>query len=145
MVRDAAGHDAVEMRQIGFDIDRDAVKADPFAHLYAVGRDLVLARGAVGQGRFLGPLDPDADAAFANLALDVELVQRRDHPVFKALDELPHVAPAGGDMKHDIGHALAGAVIGVLPAAARLINWKAVRLGQVSRIGAGAGLPRPGL
>ena len=51
---DAAGNDAVEMRQVGFDIDRDAVKTDPAADLDADRGDLVLGDRAIGAGRQIG-------------------------------------------------------------------------------------------
>ena len=43
MLADAAGHDAVEMREIRIDIDRDAVERNPVPHADADGRDLVFA------------------------------------------------------------------------------------------------------
>src|SRR5579862_4313570 len=37
---DAAGYDAVEMREIGVDVERHAVKRHPAPHAYADGGDL---------------------------------------------------------------------------------------------------------
>src|SRR5579883_25360 len=64
MLADAARDDAAVMREIGIDIEGDAVKADPMAHADADGGDLLLAALAL--------VDPDADAARAPLARHVE-------------------------------------------------------------------------
>ena len=71
----SAGHDTGKMIQIRFDIDRNTVKADPFAQADADGGDLVFGRGACGGQGFVIARHPDPDAAFANLSLDVETVQ----------------------------------------------------------------------
>ena len=47
MIADAAGDDACEMAEVGFDIDRDAMKADPAAQLYADGGDFTEAWAVV--------------------------------------------------------------------------------------------------
>src|SRR5580692_5803626 len=48
MVGDAAGHDSRVVRQVGLDVDRNAVERHPVADAHADGGDLVLARMAVG-------------------------------------------------------------------------------------------------
>ena len=63
----AAGHDAVVVREVRLDVDRDAVERHPVADAHTDGSDLVLARAAVGQGRFVGAGHPDADPAVAAL------------------------------------------------------------------------------
>ena len=60
---DAAGHDAGEMPEVGLDVDRDAVEADPAADAHADRGDLVLGRAAVGLRRPVGAHHPDADPA----------------------------------------------------------------------------------
>ncbi len=85
-----------------------------------------------------GPPHPDADAVVAPLAAHVEGGERADDPFLQRGDEGPHVRLAPVEVEHHIGHPLAGAVIGELPAAAGLVDRKA-RLDQFLRLGAGAG------
>ncbi len=136
--RDAAGHDAAEMRQVGFDIERNAMEGHPAAHAHADGRDLVLGHPAGKAARLVRPLDPDADAALAALALDVEILQRGDDPALQAGDEAAHVLAAAVEVEHDIGDPLSRAVIGELPAAPGLMHGK-TPIEQVLRLCRGAG------
>ena len=69
---------------------------------------------------FVRPAHPDADAVLAPLAAHVEGGKRADDPFLQCGDEAPHVRPAPAQIEHHIGHALAGPVIGHLPAAAAL-------------------------
>uniref|UniRef100_A0A0N4Z8I6 DNA helicase n=1 Tax=Parastrongyloides trichosuri TaxID=131310 RepID=A0A0N4Z8I6_PARTI len=108
---DAAGHDAAEMIQVGLHVQADAVEADPFADFHADGGDLVLTAPA----RALA-FDPDADAPLTHPRLDAELIQSADDPVFQAMHEGAHVLAAPVQVEHDISHALAGTMIGELPA-----------------------------
>ena len=127
------------MAQIGLHIDRQPVEADPFAQAHSDGGDLVFARGAVGQGRLFGTRDPDAHAAGTNLTGDVEFGQCGDDPAFQLLHKAPHVLASGVEVQKHIGHPLAGAVIGVLPAAPRRVHGEAVGVGQVLGLCGGAG------
>src|SRR6185436_386891 len=78
LLADPARHDAAEMTEIGIDVDRDAVERHPAPHPHADGGDLVLA--AVMR-------DPDADAALAPLALDIEARQSADDPFLQVAHE----------------------------------------------------------
>ena len=83
-------------------------------------RDLVLAAGAL-----VRPAHPDADPVLAPLAAHVERRQRADDPFLQRRDEAAHVRAAALEVEHHIGDALARAVIGELPAAAR--RWTGKR------------------
>ena len=88
--------------------------------------------------------DPDADAAFAPLALDVEAVEGADQPLLQAIDVAADVLRRDASVRraqveHDVGGALARAMIGPLPATAGVEGGKAGRVGQFRRFGRGAG------
>jgi biotin carboxyl carrier protein len=123
-----------EVGQVRLDVQADAVERHPAAQLHPDGGDLVLARPADSLA-----LDPDADAAVADLALDVEGGQGADDPGLQRRDEGAHVAPRAGQVEHHIGHPLAGAVIGELAAAAAGEHRQAARVEQVFRLGRDAG------
>src|SRR5690606_16871104 len=116
-------------------IQRDAVETDPTADADADGGDLVLAQCAAGAGA----VDPDADAALAPLALHAEFGERLDQPFLEAANEAAHVATAPGEVEHHIGHALPGAVIGRLAAAAGADHRETLRVENVAVLCAGAG------
>ena len=118
MLADAAGHDAGEMREVRLDVDRDAVERHPVAHADADGGDLVFARSP------RRTQTPTRSSRRSPLTLNC--VERVDHPLLEAGHEGAHVAAAALEVEHHIGHALAGAVIGVLPAAPRLEHREAV-------------------
>ena len=80
---------------------------------------------------------PDADAAVGAARFDPEQRQRVDHPAFERRYISAHVAPALCQVELDITDPLAGSVIGITPAAARVINGKA-RIEQFGGIGAGS-------
>src|SRR4051794_23932477 len=101
------------MLELGLDVERDAVKAHPAPHADADRGDLVLDLEAL-----VGPAHPDADPVLAPLTLDVEAREAADQPFLERRDEGTHVRAAPLQVEHDIGNALAGAVIGELPAAA---------------------------
>src|SRR5690606_17779469 len=92
-----------------------------------------------GAGRALGPHDPDADALVAPLAADVEGGKRVDDEVLERGDEGAHVLAPPLEVEHEVGHTLAGAVIGVFAAAAGLVDGEALVLDQVLAARAGAG------
>ena len=78
------------------------------ADAHARGGDLGLASAA--------PVDPDADPSLVPPALDVEPREGADEPLLEPAHVPAHVAAALPQIKHDVGHPLARAVIGV-PAA----------------------------
>ena len=125
--------------EVGIDVDREPVEADPAAQLDPDGGDLVLARRAVGAGRLVGPHHPDADPAGAALAGHVEVGEGGDHPILERGDEAAHVATAGIEVEHDIDDPLAGPVVGVLSATAGDMDRKAAGVGQILGPGRGAG------
>ena len=59
MLGDATGHDSIKMLQVGFDVDADAVKADPLAQPNPDCGDLVLCGLAVRLGTLVRALNPD--------------------------------------------------------------------------------------
>ena len=115
------------MCEIGRDVQRKAVERDPAFHAHAYRADLRLA-----PVRCVGP---DADAPFGAAGLDPEQRQRVDHPAFERGDIGAYIAPAPRQVELDIADALARAVIGVSPAAARIIDRKA-RVEQLGGVGA---------
>ena len=131
MVGNATGNDSRIVQKVGLDVDRDAVEGHPVSYADADGGDLVFARAAVGQRRFVRPHDPDADAAFPPFGLDVEAAQRADRPFLEVGNVTPYVLAARPKVEHHISHPLAGAVIGVLAAAARDMDRKAGGLKQI--------------
>ena len=65
---------------------------------------------------------PDADPPGLAPRLDAEVGERGDHPAFEAMDEAANVAPALLEVEHEVADPLAGAVIGVAPAAPGLVH-----------------------
>ena len=118
------------MRQVRFNVQRDAVPTHPSGDADADGADLGLHAG-----RRIG--HPDADAAVPALALDVEAVEGADQPFLQpvnvASDVLGGDAAMGtGQVEHDVGCALARAVICPLAAAASLEGRETGGIGQFS-------------
>ena len=113
-----AGNDAVEMAEIGIHIQADAVIAHPAPHPNADGRDLVFAP--------LAP-HPNPNPVLAPLAFHIERSKRCNQPFLKPRHKGPHILSPFFQIKHDIGHPLPGPVIGILPAAPRMMNRKAAR------------------
>ncbi|MBA7705861.1 hypothetical protein ES703_114701 [subsurface metagenome] len=116
----AAGHDGREVREVGLDVDGDAVEGNPAAQAHADRGDLVLMASAL-----IWAFDPDADAVLAPFAADVEMRQRADDPFLQPRHIGAHVGPAALEVEHHIGDALAGPVIGELAAAAGREQGKA--------------------
>ena len=112
----AARDDAVEMAEIGIHIQADAVIAHPAAHPNADGRDLVFAP--------LAP-HPNPNPVLAPLARHIECGKRCNQPFLKPRHKGPHILSPLFEIKHDISHPLAGPVIGILPAAPRMMHRKA--------------------
>ena len=78
-----------------------------------------------------------SDAILATLTAHVEGIERAHDPFFQAGHIGAHVGPPPLEVQHDIGHALAGAVIGELAAAAGGEQRKA-GVEQVGLLAAGA-------
>ena len=78
LLADSAGHDAVEMREVWLNIQRNAVEGYPFAQADADCRDLVLEACAL-----VRPLHPDPDTRGIGEAHDIEMIQRCDDPCFE--------------------------------------------------------------
>src|SRR5437764_106559 len=121
------------MREVAVDVERDPVQADPAPHTDADGGDLVLAAFAL-----VVPPHPDPDAVPAPLARNAERRQRADDPVLERSNEPAHVRSAALEIKHHIGNALAGPMIGELTAAAGRMD-RETGLDQFLGTGAGAG------
>jgi len=81
---------------------------------------------------------PNPDAVFAPFAGHVQGRQRADDPFLQGGDEAADVGAPAPEIEHDIGHPLAGSMIGELSAPAGRIDGKA-GLDQLPRFGAGAG------
>ena len=110
--------------------------AYPAADADADGGDLGLGAGRVG--------DPDADTAVAAFAVDAEAGEGADQPFLQAVDVAADVARRdgavrAGEVQHDVGHALAWAVIGPLSASAGGVGGEARGVGQLVWAGGGAG------
>src|SRR6516162_7656036 len=117
MFGDAARDDAAVMVELGIDVECDAMIGHPAPHAHADRGDLFLTT--------TGPRDPDTDAAVAPLTADVEMHERVDHPLFEPVDMAAHIAVAADEIQHDIGDALAGAVISVAAAAPGSVHRQA--------------------
>ena len=105
MPGDSAGHDSVEMPEVGFDVDRDAVETDPASPgVCRWRRSCPRERGAVGQGRFLGPADPVADAPVARLATNTLNSAARRSPSFPARSRRHERRGRARPRPHDIDH-----------------------------------------
>ena len=106
-------------REIGSDVQREAVEADPAAHPDADGTDLCLA--AVTE------VDPDADVARAEPGLDADRRQRGDQPGFQPLDEDTDIGSAASEVEHHVANPLPRPVIGDAAAAAGPVDGEARR------------------
>src|SRR5665648_28717 len=113
------------MRKVRIDVQADAMQAHPAAYADPDGGDLRVA-------------DEDADRARPPFAFDAETRKRGDQPGFEGCDIGPDVTATGREINHDIGNTLAGAVIGVAPAAAGLEHGEPPGLEQLRVGGAGA-------
>ena len=119
------------MLELGVAVEGDAVVGDPMPHAHPDGGDLVLAPVRLRH--------PDADPARAPLASDTQAGEGADHPFLEGLDVAAQVAAAAGEIEHDIGDALARAVIGELAAAPAAMDRKAALLDEILGLGTRAG------
>src|SRR6185312_9424831 len=110
-IGDPAGHDRREMAELRLDIDGDAMERYPAPQPHADRGDLVLKAIAL-----VRPLHPDAYSVLASLAAHVEGGQRPDDPFFQRRDISADIRAPALQIEHDIGHALAGPVVGQLAA-----------------------------
>ena len=135
--RDAAGRDAGKMRQVRLDVDRNAVERHPAPDADADGGDLVLGHLAAWSARLVRPRTQTPTRSSRRSPSTLKVGERGDEPGLESGDEGAHVRPAALEVEHDIGDALAGAVIGELAAAAGLEHGKA----RVHKVAALADVP----
>ena len=81
-----------------------------------------MGRLAVGEARFVGARHPDADPAIAPFCRHGEAGEGADGPFLEVGDETPHVLSARPEIQHRVDHTLSGAMVGVLPAAPRVVD-----------------------
>src|SRR5262249_16233870 len=84
-----------------------------------------------------GCIDPDSDASADRARRNSDIGECIDDPVLKALNIAPDIPPAPVEIELDIADALAGAVIGIAPAASAAMHREA-RVEQLVRLRAGA-------
>src|SRR6476646_6238915 len=116
------------MREVRRDVERKAVQRHPALHADADRGDLVLEAALA----LVWPPHPYADTVVAALAMHCEGREGADDPLLERGDEAAHILGAAREVEHHIADALAGAVIGELPAAAGRVHRKA-RLDQLLR------------
>ena len=131
--RHAAGHDAGKVREVRLDVQADAVEGHPAPDPDADGGDLVL-RGLA----LVGPAHPHPDPVLPALAADVEGIEGGDEPGLQGRHVAAQVRRAAVQVQHHVGHALAGAVIGVLPSPPRPMDRETVGLDEVRLLGRGS-------
>src|SRR6185436_12018381 len=118
------------MREVGIDIQADPVKCHPSPQPHADGGDLALVSAARRH--------PNADAAAATLAHHVEACQGADKPLLEVADIGTRIGLSLLEIEHDVAHALAWAVIGVLTAAPGFEDREA-RIDEIRVLGAASG------
>src|SRR5579871_6055958 len=101
------------MRQIRFDIERKAVQRHPARYANPDRGDLVFKAVTL-----VRPPHPDADPVVAPFTTNVEGGESSDDQLFNGGDEAAYVRRAAPQIEHQVADALAGAVIGELPATA---------------------------
>jgi hypothetical protein len=106
------------------------MQGDPALHPDADGSNFVLVPGAL-----VGPPHPHADALITPLTRDVECAERADDPFLQRDHEAADIGTASLEVEHHISDALAGAVIGELPAPPCCVDWEA-RRDQIAGLGA---------
>ncbi|MCY1370625.1 hypothetical protein D9M69_577250 [compost metagenome] len=123
------------MFEFRLDIDCNAVETDPATQPNADSCDLVFAHAAIGKWRLFRAHNPYANAICASFTPDVELRKRLDDPLFKRRYKCAHIFTASFEVEHDIGHALAGTMIGVFAATPGVKDWKTIRCQQIFCMG----------
>ena len=108
---------------------------DASPHPDSNGCNFFVVDGAIGGA----PLDPYSNPSGSLDARDAEFGKRGDDPTGEIADKCPHIASARFEVQHDVGNALARAVVGVLAAAAGRKDRKPVGIYQVGVVSAGAG------
>ena len=129
LVGDSARDNSAEVRQVGRDVDREAVERHPALHADPDRADLGLVGAVPG---------PDPDPPRFAARGDPEVGERGDHQPLERMDEAANVLAALFQVEDEITDALARAVIGVAPAATRVMDREAERVEQFRRVGAGA-------
>src|SRR5439155_1783352 len=104
--RNPARHDAVEMGEIGGDIQREPVRRDPLFHVHADAGDLAAASAG-----------PDAGVARLPLARDVEPGERVDQGLLERAQVPMQVAAVAAQVQDGIADELPRAVEGDIAAA----------------------------
>ncbi len=112
-ILDAAGDDAREMIEVGADIDREAMGADPVAQSDSDGGDFFI-------------FDPNAGLLFAPLADEIKGGEGEDDPIFDLSNEAADITSAAVQIKHKIDDALAGPMISHFSTAPSFIDREAV-------------------
>src|SRR5215208_7057702 len=79
--RYSARHNPAEMREVGINVDRKAVKGHPALHAHPQSADF---------GFTLPFADPDSDTPLGAVRIYAELSQSVDHPLFERVHEAPN-------------------------------------------------------
>src|SRR5947209_1948465 len=108
-VADATGVDQCEVRQVGLQVDGEAVQADPVALGDADGSDL--AGGS-----------PDAHMSVVDVCRDADLAERLDDRQLERMHVARHAQPAGAESHNGIADELPRPVIGDETAARRALD-----------------------
>src|SRR5690606_23105511 len=103
-----------------------AMKADPAPQTNPKCGNLVFSRAAIRQRSFIRTSDPDPDTVFATLTLHIHRGERTDDGLFECGDKCADILTSALEVKHDIGNALPGAVIGIFATAAARKNRKSI-------------------
>jgi hypothetical protein len=119
---DPTRNDPRKMRQIGINVQRNAVKADPAADPNADRGNFVFGNDSPRTLRFVGSPHPNAHPLVTPLAAHVEPMQGGDEPLFQGSNEGVQIRSPPSQIQHDIGDALTRSMIGELAAAAALVN-----------------------
>src|SRR5439155_21150548 len=82
--------------------------------------------------------NPNSDPARNTISRDIKAIERIDHPALERMDEAADILAALLQVEHNVANALAGTMIGIASAAPGNIDRKALRIGQLGRVRAGA-------
>jgi hypothetical protein len=111
---DAAGDDQLEGREVGADVEREAVRGDPAGDADPDRADLVLGQPGAGQARNA-------------CRREAVVAARPDHHLLEVADVTVHVAPSWRKLEDRVADHLPGAVVGDVAAAASLEHLEAAR------------------